>query len=969
MSAQLNYIAFMKGTVHKSTYSLKKDYNQSKGGKIPSALIQYNSELYIQHIVDERVKIRGFDMKIKRLFVNNVDKTTPTLVENPGNTFYDIGWIINCEMKFCMICSVGFGWFYYPHHCKACGNIVCYKCSSYNVTIKELGDAGPLRVCSQCCWGQEVVEALFRPAVSSRFNNTNNANTNQVNINKFETPNNSKFEDNPMVTTRGSSGDIHGPNKGLIASNTRSLSSDSGVDLVQPTRKQSNLIQVSRSGSSENIYHTNPLLESTTHSNPLLYSRSNLHQDRFPPHSNRHSTSLNNSTKSDNNDSFYESNPIKQSTSSPPSTNVSQKSNRTNSSYTTPSNTTNTNATQPQVIPTKKQSTLQIIPDSLDDTGSVTSANTQSKMQKIGSYGTMTIITPNPSFVLKTKRSDSTKIFVNVCTHPLVPYNTSKDKQRLVYMLVNSPVEHTNENDGSYCIIYDVVVSPDEIYVSSIDATGESRVQLCTQSLELIQKSHSENLDAAYKILKLSSNYKGGKIDTKNNGKLLVESAAMPCKEAFIALQQMSTSIAEYYILYPAKSPVKESNSRLSVGNDRLSNSSATGRSSTRLSMTPKQKQLSLLDSVRNNVKVLIKPKSTEDKQVNMSQIVSELDNYEFEMKDMIINPESGFVIQTRRIHQGQTIYVNVCHHDCVGFIDLNLNQVNNKKAVRSSIYTLNNIRELPQPCPIIISGVDNNFNMTSNPHDRAIVIDVVVPSAVMAIVEEDKTTSLKDQLSIEILELLSNYHIEFEKTYSLPKNIPDNHIGKTNDIFPVFNITEFEKTKYELSFLSNIYKQGHGVKSWKERYIEIKTTKLCYYDSITPCNIKGDFVLSNNTQIKFISIYDCNAPTNTFPFKLINDNTTNITLNPIDNHDTNSISHNKDNSFMNCYVGTSELRDLIALIIITNTRMSSIGRDVMNIPDICKGYLKKQGHVIKSWKKRFFILNCGVLKYYDSDK
>jgi len=38
-----------------------------------------------------------------------------------------------------------------------------------------------------------------------------------------------------------------------------------------------------------------------------------------------------------------------------------------------------------------------------------------------------------------------------------------------------------------------------------------------------------------------------------------------------------------------------------------------------------------------------------------------------------------------------------------------------------------------------------------------------------------------------------------------------------------------------------------------------------------------------------------------------------------------------------------------------------------VKIPDKKKGYILKQGHVIKNWKNRFFILDEGVLTYYES--
>jgi hypothetical protein len=42
-------------------------------------------------------------------------------------------------------------------------------------------------------------------------------------------------------------------------------------------------------------------------------------------------------------------------------------------------------------------------------------------------------------------------------------------------MVVSTPLEYQNEKDGSYCIIYDCVVHPDEVFVCTINASGEAR--------------------------------------------------------------------------------------------------------------------------------------------------------------------------------------------------------------------------------------------------------------------------------------------------------------------------------------------------------------------------------------------------------------------------------------------------------------------------------------------------------------
>lgn len=37
--------------------------------------------------------------------------------------------------------------------------------------------------------------------------------------------------------------------------------------------------------------------------------------------------------------------------------------------------------------------------------------------------------------------------------------------------------------------------------------------------------------------------------------------------------------------------------------------------------------------------------------------------------------------------------------------------------------------------------------------------------------------------------------------------------------------------------------------------------------------------------------------------------------------------------------------------------------------PEIKKGKLKKEGHMIKNWKERFFVLDLGVLSYYSKEQ
>ncbi len=137
------HIEFIEALVLKPVYMLKKDMVATKGGKRSSMLVE-NLDSYITDITDEKVFVSGIEYRIKRLFVQSTD----------SGEYAGVGWVINSEMNYCMVCSVAFGMFTYAHHCKACGNIVCHNCSSSLVEIFEIRQVGPQRVCNQCFWGQ-----------------------------------------------------------------------------------------------------------------------------------------------------------------------------------------------------------------------------------------------------------------------------------------------------------------------------------------------------------------------------------------------------------------------------------------------------------------------------------------------------------------------------------------------------------------------------------------------------------------------------------------------------------------------------------------------------------------------------------------------------------------------------------------------------------------------------------------------
>lgn len=61
----------------------------------------------------------------------------------------NVGWVINESCGYCMCCSNDFSLLLWRHHCRSCGNLVCYTCLSM-LYIKDYHDLGEEKVCITC---------------------------------------------------------------------------------------------------------------------------------------------------------------------------------------------------------------------------------------------------------------------------------------------------------------------------------------------------------------------------------------------------------------------------------------------------------------------------------------------------------------------------------------------------------------------------------------------------------------------------------------------------------------------------------------------------------------------------------------------------------------------------------------------------------------------------------------------------
>jgi ankyrin repeat protein len=104
------------------------------------------------NVFTESVCIQGDELLLRRVFVR----------KKGFGAYARVGWVVNVDCNYCMICSVELPSREERLHCYACGNIVCSACSPETGFVAQLPADGAVRVCSLCYWGQDPVQAVQR---------------------------------------------------------------------------------------------------------------------------------------------------------------------------------------------------------------------------------------------------------------------------------------------------------------------------------------------------------------------------------------------------------------------------------------------------------------------------------------------------------------------------------------------------------------------------------------------------------------------------------------------------------------------------------------------------------------------------------------------------------------------------------------------------------------------------------------
>lgn len=146
----MNHIQYLREICGKPLQVVRDKYRKDQlNVNIIKTKKQY---AYIKEISEEVIKLCGEYRIVRRIFVE----------ANDTKRYVGVGWIISDDMDICMMCLEPFSSIFSlhksnKHHCRACGIIICNKCSQNNCIVDELIKLGPVIVCNFCNYGQAVV--------------------------------------------------------------------------------------------------------------------------------------------------------------------------------------------------------------------------------------------------------------------------------------------------------------------------------------------------------------------------------------------------------------------------------------------------------------------------------------------------------------------------------------------------------------------------------------------------------------------------------------------------------------------------------------------------------------------------------------------------------------------------------------------------------------------------------------------
>lgn len=247
----------------------------------------------------------------------------------------------------------------------------------------------------------------------------------------------------------------------------------------------------------------------------------------------------------------------------------------------------------------------------------------------------------------------------------------------------------------------------------------------------------------------------------------------------------------------------------------------------------------------------------------------------------------------------------------------------------------------------------------------------------------------MSHQVAKKVLQALQAVDFTIDGAHSLP-HVSHDYFPHSGDpamptsITSTMNLTEVEKATYSVLALCRLQKQGHSKRNWCERVALFTDTKVYLFDK--DMHLKEDFPMEDTTAELTGTVGpepkapartpthhrtrsgDYNAgveqpvstaapfsayrpPAGGLPFQLRNRSPT--------------VAPGSKDHIAYLAAPTMEIMDCLwEMLRVRDSHVAALST-MLNIPPAKGGWLDREGHMVKAWKPRYFLLSYGVLEYF----
>lgn len=116
-------------------------YERQKSNSRQSSPPQFRDafDFRIVDIRNVKMSLRHLQFNVARIFIQAVD----------SKALSEVGWVVDETCRYCLSCCRDFNVMTRKHHCRACGDRVCGRCT-LEAKVESLESLGFVKICLQC---------------------------------------------------------------------------------------------------------------------------------------------------------------------------------------------------------------------------------------------------------------------------------------------------------------------------------------------------------------------------------------------------------------------------------------------------------------------------------------------------------------------------------------------------------------------------------------------------------------------------------------------------------------------------------------------------------------------------------------------------------------------------------------------------------------------------------------------------